>query len=606
MGRPCGLHQTSDRPDSPLPAGPLRAAQGAQRLMTTRPGPANAMLRLHVLGPFRLCDAANRPVSLRSRKAQALLALLAISPRGERTRVWLRDKLWSTSDERRSSTNLRQILFELRRDIGPMADRAIDFGPQTLSLRAGRVWVDHQAVESDPALFHSLGLNETTELLEGLDIGDPEFEDWLALERGLWADRAERLAEIRPPAPEPSRRALPAPTAEGSQTRRVSLALLKSVLHGADSLGLHLADRLVEGIANSIRELQPVRILDLRDQSGSIEDLLASASTEFYCRLRLLRIGDTVTLTFFVHRVSRMALEWSQSIQCRIDDLIAYDGRVIQGFVAQNVDRLVRTLLESLPEEQAEGEVLRSGYAAMNLIFRMNDDALTKAMTLLDQPEMGRSPLHAALRSYIASFHVGDNIGPYTDEARELLRRDIAGHMTPSPFNSIALASLGHVLGYVFHEFEASGAVLEQAIRLNPAQAFAWDHFALNKIYTGDFKAAQGAAERAAFLGAYSPISFSYETTLAMASTLAGDYDRAVIAARRALQIQPRSNAALRYLMIAQSARGERAEAEAVRDRLLILDPDFIDPEVQELRFGSKIVLNAQPVTTELRKLLDR
>ena len=606
MGRPCGLHQTDGRTNPTLAAGAGRAAQGAQRLMTARPGPANAMLRLHVLGPFRLCDAANRPIALRSRKAQALLALLAISPRGERTRVWLRDKLWSTSDERRSSTNLRQILFELRRDIGPMADRAMDFGPQTLSLRAGRVWVDHQAIEADPALFHSLGLNEATELLEGLDIGDPEFEDWLSLERGLWADRADRLSSTQPPAPEPQRRAIPAPTAEGSQGRRVSLALLKSVLHGADSLGLHLADRLVEGIANSIRELQPVRILDLRDQNGSVEDLLASASTEFYCRLRLLRIGDSVTLTFFVHRVSRMALEWSQSIQCRIDDLIAYDGRVIQGFVAQNVDRLVRTLLENIPEEQPEGDVLRSGYAAMNLIFRMNDDALAKAMTLLDQPAMARSPLHAALRSYIASFHVGDNIGPYTDETRELLRSDIAGNMAPSPFNSIALASLGHVLGYVFHEFEASGAVLEQAIRLNPAQAFAWDHFALNKIYTGDFRAAQLAAERAAFLGAYSPISFSYETTLAMASTLAGDYDRAVIAARRALQIQPRSNAALRYLMIAHSARGERAEAEATRDRLLMLDPDFIDPEVQELRFGSKVVRASQPVTTELRKLLDR
>lgn len=606
MGRPCGLHQTDGRTNPTLAAGAGRAAQGAQRLMTARPGPANAMLRLHVLGPFRLCDAANRPIALRSRKAQALLALLAISPRGERTRVWLRDKLWSTSDERRSSTNLRQILFELRRDIGPMADRAMDFGPQTLSLRAGRVWVDHQAIEADPVLFHSLGLNEATELLEGLDIGDPEFEDWLSLERGLWADRADRLSSTQPPAPEPQRRAMPAPTAEGSQGRRVSLALLKSVLHGADSLGLHLADRLVEGIANSIRELQPVRILDLRDQNGSVEDLLASASTEFYCRLRLLRIGDSVTLTFFVHRVSRMALEWSQSIQCRIDDLIAYDGRVIQGFVAQNVDRLVRTLLENIPEEQPEGDVLRSGYAAMNLIFRMNDDALAKAMTLLDQPAMARSPLHAALRSYIASFHVGDNIGPYTDETRELLRSDIAGNMAPSPFNSIALASLGHVLGYVFHEFEASGAVLEQAIRLNPAQAFAWDHFALNKIYTGDFRAAQLAAERAAFLGAYSPISFSYETTLAMASTLAGDYDRAVIAARRALQIQPRSNAALRYLMIAHSARGERAEAEATRDRLLMLDPDFIDPEVQELRFGSKVVRASQPVTTELRKLLDR
>lgn len=588
-----GYTATHDR--NPTPA-------GARRLTTNRQGPNSAMLRLHVLGPFQLCDSANRPIQVRSRKAQALLALLAISPRGERTRVWLRDKLWSLSDERKSSTNLRQILFELRRDIGPLADRALDFGPQTISFRPGRVWIDRLAVDEDPSLFAALGLNDMTELLEGMDIGDPEFEDWLSLERGLWADRAERLMLEAETVSARARSGQMAPV-ESQPTHRISLALMKSVLHGSDNLGTHLADRVVESIANSIREFQPVRILDLRDQSGSLEDLLASANTEFYCRLRLLRIGENVTLTFFLHRVSRMALEWSQSIQCRIDDLISYDGQIIQGFVAQNVDRLVRTLLENIPED-TESEIARSGYAAMNLIFRMTDDALGQAITMLDHPAMGRSPLHAALRSYIASFHVGDNIGPYTEEAREYLRKDIASRLAPTPFNSIALASLGHVMGYVFHEFEASRALLEQAIRLNPSQAFAWDHYALNKIYTGDFKAAQMAAERASFLGAYSPISFSYETTLAMASTLAGDFDRAVVAGRRALQVQPRSNAALRYLMIAHSARGDRAQAETVRDQLLSLDPNFTDPEVQELRFGSRLVRAAGPISTELRKLL--
>lgn len=575
---------------------------GARRLTTNRQGQTSAMLRLHVLGPFRLCDSSNRPIQIRSRKAQALLALLAISPRGERTRVWLRDKLWSLSDEKKSSTNLRQILFELRRDIGPLADRALDFGPQTISFRPGRVWVDRQAVDEDPSLLSALGLNDMSELLEGMDIGDPEFEDWLSLERGNWADRAETLMEDAEIVAAKARSAQVS-TIGSEPTHRISLALMKSVLHGSDNLGTHLADRLIESIANSIREFQPVRILDLRDQSGSLEDLIASANTEFYCRLRLLRIGENVTLTFFLHRVSRMALEWSQSIQCRIDDLIAYDGQIIQGFVAQNVDRLVRTLLDSIPDDP-EGEVARSGYAAMNLIFRMTDDALGQAMKMLDNPASGRSPLHSALRSYIASFHVGDNIGPYTDEAREHLRRDIANRLAPTPFNSIALASLGHVMGYVFHEFEASRAILEQAIRLNPSQAFAWDHYALNKIYTGDFKGAQQAAERASYLGAYSPISFSYETTLAMASALAGDFDRAVVAGRRALQIQPRSNAALRYLMVAHSARGEKAQAESVRDQLLSLDPDFIDPEVQEIRFGSKLVHSAGPIATELRKLL--
>lgn len=579
------------------------ALKGQFGMKPVRLALSNALLRLYVLGQFQVCDAANRPIALRNRKAQALLALLALSPRGERSRVWLRDKLWSGSDEKRSSTNLRQTLFEIRRDLGGLATRALDIGTQTISLRPGRVWLDHQAICAGDETLADHGLSAATELLEGFDIGDPEFEDWLMVERGLWADRAEDLAQTPRRPIEP--RSLTAPADTGRGVAQTSLALMRSVLHGSDPMGVHLADRVIEGIANSLRELQPINILDLRDQNGSVEDLAASATTEFYCRLRLLRIGENVTLTLFLHRVSRMSLEWSQSIQCRLDDLIAYDGQVLQGFIAQSVDRLARTLLENAHEATAESAMMRSGYSALNLIFRLEDTALDRALDLLKPTDDPRFHLHSALRAYVASFRIGDNIGVLTDEARKCLRQDTADQMDANPFNSVALACFGHVLGYVFQEHEAAGRLLERAIQLNPAQPFAWDHFALHKIYTGDYETARKAAERAVSLGAYSPISYSYETTLTMAATLSGDYDRAVLAGYSALQKQPRFNPNLRYLMVAHSARGERTLAEGLRDRILQTDPDFRYADVQSLRFGDRVMRNATPVITHVRKLLN-
>jgi len=49
--------------------------------------------RMFLLGPFALVDAAGRSVTPKSKKAQALLAMLALSARGSRSRIWLRDKL---------------------------------------------------------------------------------------------------------------------------------------------------------------------------------------------------------------------------------------------------------------------------------------------------------------------------------------------------------------------------------------------------------------------------------------------------------------------------------------------------------------------------------
>jgi tetratricopeptide (TPR) repeat protein len=90
-----------------------------------------------------------------------------------------------------------------------------------------------------------------------------------------------------------------------------------------------------------------------------------------------------------------------------------------------------------------------------------------------------------------------------------------------------------------------------------------------------------------------------------MTATLAGDYDRAIMAGHSALQKQPRYNPALRYLMVAHSARGERDKAEALRDRLLLSDPNFRDDEVQRLRFGRRVIETAAPVQFHLRKLFN-
>lgn len=587
----------------PLKPAPERGLRNGTRAMTSVRDPDGPpALRLYVLGAFCLRDAQDRTIVVRSRKAQAMLAMLALSPRGARSRVWLRDKLWSGSDEKRSSTCLRQTLFELRRDLGALADSALRVNSHEIALHAHRVWIDHAAVQSDPAAFHRLGLGIDCELLEGFDIGDPEFEDWLTLERSAWADRAEELAQA--PADLPMR--LPPDgggVVEAPEPPVASLAILRTILHGGDALSAPLADRVIEGIATGLSELSAVDVLDLRDHAAEIETLVKSARTEFYCRLRMLRVGDNVTLTLLVHRVSRMALEWSQSIQCRMDELIGFDGLILQGFVAQCTDRLSQTLMQHAGSGTAGKTSLRSGYAALNLIFRLEPEALEHARVVLEGREGEDDAVLDGLRAYLASFSVGENLGTLTESGRAELYRLGSARLQATPFNSVALACFGHVLGYIFQEHAAAAQLLERAVQLNPAQPFAWDHFALHKLYAGDYAAARAASERAVALGAYSPIAYTYETTLAMAATLQGDYDRAVQAGKRALQKQPRFNATQRYLMVAHAARGDREEAEALRDGLIRLDPDIRHADVREARFGRRILRDNTAFVAQIDRL---
>lgn len=568
--------------------------------------PQTSALRLYLLGPMRICDGAGQKLVVRGRKAQAILALTALGPQMQRSRVWLRDKLWSLSDEGRSATSLRQSLFELRRDLGPAGQSALDISADTVALDPGQVWVDYLAVQRDPGLFQQLGLTEDCSFLEGFDIGDPEFEHWLQSIRFDWADQAETLA-----AQLPSQRLI-AP--DGVQTYRLTplrLGLMRSVVHGADELSAHLSDQLLERIVGNLREVIPLRALDLRSRTAPLEDMAESAEADLFVRLRVLCVGGNVTLTFFVYRATHMALEWSQSIQCRMEELREPDSLLLLGFASQVVDRLCRSVQTSLVPQDPKGSPQLAGLAAMNMLFRLEGDALDRAMTLLDTAEAmpldGVAPhsLPVALRAYAASFSVGENLGLLTDTKVADLRRLVHAQLGDSPFNAVSLACLGHVLGYVFGEHDLAGQVLKRAVAQNPGQAFAWDHLALHKLYTGEYDTALTYAHRATQLGAYSPISYSYDTTLAMAATMAGDYRRAMVAGRAALQKQPRFKAAMRYLMVAQSAVGQRDAAEDTRGRLLQLDPDFADPEVQRLRFGLQDKPEAHPVMRLLKPLME-
>ena len=101
----------------------------------------------------------------------------------------------------------------------------LEITADAIALDPARVWVDQIALAGDAALFRRLGLTEDSDLLEGFDINDPEFEEWLQSARMQWADQAEDLAACQPA------RLMPSTSASNDPVR---LALLRSVTHGGD------------------------------------------------------------------------------------------------------------------------------------------------------------------------------------------------------------------------------------------------------------------------------------------------------------------------------------------------------------------------------------
>lgn len=542
--------------------------------------------RLYLLGPFSLLDAGGRDLTPKSRKTCALLALLALSPRGTRTRVWLRDKLWSESDEEKASGSLRQTIRDLKRSLSGMDGAILSVDRNSLSLKLDSLWVDLHSIREAAAL--PAGLSADADLLEGFDIADEEFEDWLAMERAVWAELRDGLQE---------REATPAivqarPEPQSGQRpiypHLIVIGLLPSIVHGSDQLARYIGDYVTESVACTLAEYQPVQIVNLADRFGADADDALAADPDYLIRTRALVVGSTVSVTFLIYEAGSRSLALSQSVQIPQQDLANDDFMLANQFVSQNVDHLAKIILQPGPRRSgiAHDQGTLIGYRILASMFDLDAGRIQQSQSMLERvQDREESSLFRSLGAYASSFSLGENIGGWDQGRLEQTQKFTRDVMQANPFNSISLACIGHTMGFVLNRHDIAAEIFSRAVKLNPMQAFVWDHLALHRLYNGDLPGARAASDRAVMLGRYSPISYTYETTACMISALQGDHHRAVEIGSRSLMKQPRFHAAMRYTLSALGHLGDGERALALRDQLLGIDPAFANRDTQEMRF---------------------
>jgi DNA-binding SARP family transcriptional activator len=155
--------------------------------------------RLSLLGGFELRNASGKLTRLPTRKAEALLAFLALAPRRAQPRDSLTALLWGDAPEKHARASLRQTLSLIGKALGRgalVADaRSVALGPGALEtdvaeFDGGAATGDATALERACALYRG-------ELLAGLAVSEPPFEEWLLAERERLRERAiDRLARL--------------------------------------------------------------------------------------------------------------------------------------------------------------------------------------------------------------------------------------------------------------------------------------------------------------------------------------------------------------------------------------------------------------------------
>jgi hypothetical protein len=495
-----------------------------------------AGLILHLAGPVRLLDGAGGDWTPRGLKGRGLLALLGAAPHGRRPRAWLQDKLWSDKDQEAGAANLRQTLAELRRDLGPWRDAVVS-EPGFLALDPALVTV---RLEPEPGRWAIDGT--VPEFAEGLDIRDPEFEDWLRDQRSALADRLERAPGAAVP------------------------TLLLAPGAAADTPPGALAAALAEDIGIALHHLSGAAVVP------EAPGLLPAALTGgMRLVIRAWESGRQIVLHASLACAAGGSLTWAGRIAVPALAVAEDAGGAFGGFAA----RAAAAAAEGLARQRgaAEGGVA-AGLRALKLLEDVSPAALEQSDRLFAAAHAASGvPILLAWRAYVAHVRGIERVGPRDRDgvalsvelARRALRED--------PLNPVVMAIAAEVEALSGAGLGAAAALAAAARAAAPANPFARASHAYVLSLRGDHRRAYGEALAAQRLATGYGDRFHWNMLACLTALRAGRLEAALSHAEAAAT--RRSKVPFRYLAPLRLALGDEGGAVDALTELRRMEPDF-------------------------------
>ena len=519
--------------------------------MTSGGGPS---FTLQLVGPLRLIRSDGVDVTPTSAKAQGMLALLGTSSGHRRTRAWLQDKLWSDRDQEHGAASLRQALRGMRQSLGE--DRTCILTEQSwVALNPAQMTVLNEPAPEDWGLAGG-----PPEFCEGLDIADPEFEDWIRDQR---AATEERLGALERPVPQrvTTRQVRPV-------TERTEATVLVVGPAQVDSEGLLAqADMLSAHIAAQVAGMGGIDVKFERSDSAA-----PAPSEALRLQMRACRVGEHSIVQAQLTDAEHGTLLWTASREVPFSALQG-NSLEIGAFVAQVAAASTLQLGRGGPEAGAR---IRASYRALRSILSYDSATLAECdRTLASWPEAPGEAARLAWRAHIRVISVierlSTNSGDIGAEAIELARHALEQDPANPIVNALASDVALQIEGRPMKAFQFAQLAVQQD-RFSP-----YTHASLAQALArlGEVEEAHAEACHALRLSSGQPNLSWWHMRCCITATRCGRFEEAARCAQAAHELSPNFKPPLRFLAALRFyLRDEKGAAEALQ-ALKRLEPDF-------------------------------
>lgn len=517
--------------------------------------------RLKLFGAFHLTAPDGSTVRL-GRKAQALVAILSVENGASVTRSRLQDLLWSLSGPKHGRDSLKKALQALRKAFGSDAK-------QILFCEDDRVWLCPTRVKPDWASTQEIVPHR--DFLEGMDIPEPGFEEWLRTMRQrlpVCVSRTEQVSGAR--------------SAFFEQRSRLRISVLKTTIIGDGMAGL-TGDVLLSRIIDTLTQADLVELVDLRDA-----DKQSLGGSDAFLTMRVVSVGMEVQVQMALRAATDNALLWSRS---RHFETRALSGKFVDETVSRFVEEIqvaARQMSQALSSD--DSAVTRLAMEGIENLFRLAPENLEQAAKHFAQAiDIRPSGSLYAWYAFLTPFRFEQCKGADLDDLRNHAEHVLRRALELDPHNPMVRSLLAHVFSFLFRDFQKADAVLSP-LRGQPPDTPMY-HFseAMLHLYRGKKDEARRFAFQASQTGKVHPYSYAFSTSLCMIDALDQKAEEAISHGQRALATMPSVGQiyepTLRYMTMAYASAGRIEDARATWKDLQKLNPANSLEKIRETKF---------------------
>lgn len=512
----------------------------------------------------------------KGQKAKALLALVATAERGRRSRAWLCDKLWSDREPKQAYASLRQTLADIRKALGQFSERILETDLFEIKINLTAVAVD-ALIARETTLTSDQGIDLEGDFLEGIDIGDPQFEEWLSAQRSYWDEMREQLRSKRKthdrttssPSDSASGEAI---TAAAAASSKLSIAVLPFTNMATDLDQQYLSDGIAEDIVTELSKYRELMVIarnssfQYRNKSKDIKLIGQALGVEYLVDGAVRKAGNRIRITAKVVDAATETHVWADRYDAGLEDVFSVQDEMTRTITATLVGRVTASSVHKTRRKPTRHWAAYDYFLqAQEHSYRYDVDEAEALLVRAIQLDPDYAQAHALLAyTLVLKFFVDsqeDRLHAAITAAQRALFLDDSDGMSHL---AMGFAQL-HL-----RRFDVAREYLDKAVSLNPNSVLFASTRAFWLTCVGRTQEALASLDIAAKRDPIQPTWYWAIRTIALLQERR--YEEVVQAVSHINHMRFWDHA---YLAVAYAYLGRDQEAQAERARVLLMAPDF-------------------------------